>query len=495
MDYVFAIPSHKRAEILRDRTLKLLDKLGIPHSRINVFVSKSNIKDYRETLPNSIKIITSREGVANNRMFISDYFNEGQKIITIDDDVEAIYQLEGSKTIELSSINLLIEKVFNELKERGLKMAGIYPTRNPFHMKPTITEDLRFCKGSLRFYINDRFCERRKFVLLEDYETTIKYYLKYNGVLRINYISIKVNYLTLGGGMADNTDRSLPSKKKEVDKFIDKYTHYCWLKTTDKRYDLQFNNKHKPLKVQTLWIGDELNDLSRISIKSWLYQGYEVDLYSDSWIDDEILQDTRIKQIDAREIWDFKDTGEILPFSDLWRFKLLYQKGGVWLDADMLLLDQLPYDKILISSEFTMRSGAFKSKMPFICNIGALRFQKKDKILKLIIQKIEEKTKSIGTTFCDNMFIFRRVIKNCEYNQYVKEPSMFCGVDWWNAKELYYSDEYKTKYNVKPLHNKIILQHSIGVHLWNHFTFNKHYIDFNKIEVNSMFYYLKELFS
>ncbi len=493
MSYVIAIPSHKRATILAERTLTLLDKLGIPHNRIYVFVSQSNLKDYRETLPDSIKIIRSVEGVECNRMFISNYFNKKQKIISIDDDVEAIYKLNGSKLLELDNIDDLIQNTFNELETKGLAMAGIYPTKNPFYMKDTQTTDLRFCIGQLRFFINDRFCETRKFRMLEDYETTIKYYLKYKGILRLNNISVKANYLTLAGGMADNTDRSLEAKKEEVDRFIKKYQHYCWLKATDKRYDIQLNNKHKPMRVQTLWIGDELNELAELSIKSWLDLGYHVDLYTDCWKEDNVLQDTRIKQIDAREIWDFDDIGEILPFSDLWRFKLLYQKGGVWLDADMVLLDQLPYDKILISSEYTMKSGAFKSKLPYVCNIGALRFSRHDKILKRIIKKIEDKTK--GATFCDNMFIFRRVIKNCDYSQYVKDPSMFCGINWWDAKEMYYDEEYKMKYSVEPLSNKVILQHSIGTHLWNNFTYNKHCIDFAKINKNSLFNHLKELFS
>lgn len=493
MSYVIAIPSHKRAKILKERTLTLLDKLGIPHSRIHVFVSQSNLNDYKNNLPSSIKIIKSVEGVENNRMFISKYFDIGQNIVSIDDDVQCIYQLQGTKTIELSSINQLIVNTFKELKEKGLAMAGIYPTKNPFYMKDTHSTDLRFCIGQLRFFINDRFCERRKFRMLEDYETTIKYYLKYNGVLRLNNISVKANYLTLGGGMAENTDRSLQAKKVEVDRFINKYQNYCWLKVTDKRYDIQLNNKHKPLKVQTLWIGDELNELANLAIKSWLDLGYHIDLYTDAWKEDDVLQDKRVNQIDARDIWDFDDVGEILPFSDLWRFKLLYQKGGVWLDADMVLLEHLPYDKILISSEYTMKSGAFKSKLPYVCNIGALRFQKHDKILKRIIKKIEDKTK--GSTFCDNMFIFRRVIKNCDYAQYVKDPSMFCGLSWWDAREMYYDEEYKIKYSVEPLSNNVILQHSIGVHCWNNFTYNKHSIDFDTINNNSLFYHLRELFS
>lgn len=493
MNYVVAIPSHKRAQVLRDRTLTLLDKLSIPHSSIFVFVSKGNIKTYRDILPDDVTIILGLEGVANNRMFISNYFDEGQNILSIDDDVQAIYELDGLKTKELDNIDELIKNTFNELETTGLAMAGIYPTKNPFYMKPNHTTDLRFCIGQLRFFKNDRFCEKRKFIMLEDFETTIKYYLKYNGVLRLNDISVKANYNSLAGGMSDNTDRSPLAKRTEVERFFQKYEHYCHIKTTDKRCDIQFNNKHKPLTVQTLWIGDTLNELCELAIKSWLANGYHITLYSDTWSEDDLLQNKRIEQRDAIDIMDFDEISDILPFSDLWRFKLLYKKGGIWLDADMILLDQIPNDKILISSEYTMASGAYKSQLPYICNIGVLRFPRHDKILKRIIDKIESNNKT--AEFCDNMKIFRKIIKNTTHSKFVKDPHMFCGVNWWNVKEMYYDTKYTIKFAVKPLSNDVILQNSIGIHLWNNFTYNKHFIDFTKIEKHSLFYDLKKLFS
>ena len=489
MNYVVAIPSHKRAEILRDRTLTLLDKLSISHSRIYVFVSTGNIKTYRDSLPNDITLILGKEGVANNRMFISDYFDESQPIISIDDDVDTIYKLNGSKSIVLDNIDDLIKDTFIELKEKGLGMAGVYPTKNPFYMKPNHTTDLRFCIGQLKFFINDRFCERRKFNLLEDYENTIKYYLKYGGVLRLNNISVNADYNKLAGGMADNTDLSLEAKTIEVEEFSNKYKNYCWIKSTEKRINIRLSSKHKPLTIQTLWIGDKLNELSELAIKSWLNQGYNIILYSDTWKEDDILINPKIEQRDALDIMDFNEISDILPFSDLWRFKLLYKKGGLWLDSDMILLDQIPNDKILISSEYTMNSGAYKSQLPYICNIGVLRFPRHDQILKRIIDKIESNNNT--AEFCDNMKIFRKIIKNTEYSKFVKDPSLFCPISWWDAKEFYYDIEYKTKYAVKPLSNDIVLNNSIAVHAWNNFTYNRHCIDFNKIEKHSMYNRLK----
>ena len=89
------------------------------------------------------------------------------------------------------------------------------------------------------------------------------------------------------------------------------------------------------------------------------------------------------------------------------------------------------------------------------------------------------------------LIIFRKIIKNTEYSKFVKDPSLFCPISWWDAKEFYYDIEYKTKYAVKPLSNDIVLNNSIAVHAWNNFTYNSHCIDFNKIEKHSMYNRLK----
>ena len=485
MDYVIAIPSHNRAKTLCNKTLQLLDRHNIPRDIIYIFCHSSCMESYEVELPPGYKLIESWKGVAQNRMFISNYFKEGQKIFWLDDDVNEILELKDGKTKPLTELNSLIDIAFENLIKENAGLCGISPTHNAFYMKPTFTHDLRFCIGQMRFTINDRFCEQRKFEALEDYETTLKYYFKYNKCLRFNYIAVKANYLTGSGGMNDTCDRSYEKKKAECIKFVDKYPFHCSLVDKQTKCDVRLKNRHKKQTVQTLWIG-EVNDLARLGFQSWLNQGYNIDVYTDMCnYHEPILQDPRITQKDARDIMDFVNFNDILPFSDLWRYNLLYQKGGIWLDADMVLIDQLPNKDIIISSEYTMLSGAYKSKLPFIANIGVLKFHPKESMLKLIIDKINTRRKD--AKFVDNMRVFQQVLKNNVNAKYVVDPSVFCPLSWWDCKESYLDHKYKTKYSVNPLTNDIMLQHSIGIHLWNNFTYNKWKIDFDNIDIESLY--------
>ena len=144
-------------------------------------------------------------------------------------------------------------------------------------------------------------------------------------------------------------------------------------------------------EVFTLWIG-KTNPICRICMKSWQKLGYHVVVYTDL-----NNHDTFLDQFDLREYKTVLNgtVEEILPFSDLFRYKRLYQQGGIWLDADMFLLRRLPSEEYIISSERTAQKGAFKRQIEEIPNIGVLKFPPKCSLLEFVIKKIEKSKKEI----------------------------------------------------------------------------------------------------
>jgi hypothetical protein len=84
-----AIPSYKRADILINKTLPMLKSYNIEDDEIDIFVG--NVEEYeiyKEALDNDINIIVGEVGMSNIRMFMSCYYNEGEEIVYIDDDIE-----------------------------------------------------------------------------------------------------------------------------------------------------------------------------------------------------------------------------------------------------------------------------------------------------------------------------------------------------------------------------------------------------------------------
>ena len=62
-----------------------------------------------------------------------------------------------------------------------------------------------------------------------------------------------------------------------------------------------------------------------------------------------------------KEVFDLKST--FLPFSDIWRYKMLYENGGYWVDLDMIAIKRFDFkEPFVFSSERTIQKGAYASK-------------------------------------------------------------------------------------------------------------------------------------
>ena len=127
-------------------------------------------------------------------------------------------------------------------------------------------------------YIDPPFNSKRDYNLLEDYQNTLKHYCHGGGVLRFNYITLKANYNTGKGGLKEY--RTIERKLYEVKKFVDEYPQYSRSKKDG--FEIQLNKNPKRDIIKSLWIGSHLNDLSELSVMSWLRLDYCVELYIDT---------------------------------------------------------------------------------------------------------------------------------------------------------------------------------------------------------------------
>ena len=268
MEYVVAIPSYQRPETLQNKTLRLLQDYEIEPERIHIFVANKKEEDnYRNSLePESYhKLIRGRKGVKNIRNFMSNYFDEGQPIFYIDDDISQLFQNYNDPRIKqkkvkrpriiprinsnydrsnnyltkLPCLKSLIQKGFEEAQERKMDNWGIYPVENPYFMKPTsrnnddfISTKLNYLMGGLTGVFNNREAEKRTLDDKEDYERSIKYYLKDDGVIRFNNVCARTNCYTEPGGM--QVERTPERIHKSAVTLCDRYPELCSLNTQKK---------------------------------------------------------------------------------------------------------------------------------------------------------------------------------------------------------------------------------------------------------------------
>lgn len=239
MDYKIAIPSYKRHTTLKKKTMRVLAEYKVPAKIIHIFVANhEEAKIYRDTLDKGTygKIIVGKPGIREIRNFMANYFAEGEKIVYLDDDISKIWQCfskgdpkskKDNKLEPLKSLDKFVKSAFRMSQRTGFHNWGVYPTDNPYFMKPTmpnnshVSQDLKFLIGFFTGVINSHSAEVRTISDKEDYERTIKYYLKDGGVLRFNNISCNTRCYKEPGGI--QTDRKKENSRINAGKLIQDY--------------------------------------------------------------------------------------------------------------------------------------------------------------------------------------------------------------------------------------------------------------------------------
>ena len=199
MEYVVAIPSYNRpAEIIK-KTLKTLADGGVSKERIFIFVANDEQAELYK--PTGYKIVVGVLGIANQRVFISNYFPVGQYIISLDDDVEELQILQESKLVKLTDLHTFFTSSYETLMRENLFIWGIYPVRNAFFMKSGVmTKSLKFLIGVCYGYINRNIPELYPTAEgKEDIEQSILYFKRDGGVIRFNNIAVKTKFNAEGG--------------------------------------------------------------------------------------------------------------------------------------------------------------------------------------------------------------------------------------------------------------------------------------------------------
>ena len=275
-DYVIAIPSYKRMETLRDKTLLLLQKYKIDPKKIYVFVAnKDELKKYSAGLPKYYReIVVGKPGIKNIRNFMPKYFPIGKKIFYMDDDCYGLSEcvlkpkakLTKSKRAEsnhrlipLKNLDEFIKTGFHELALSKMNLFGIYPVDNAFFMKPTdnrkkthLTNRICYIIGYCAGTINTRLCEVRTVDDKEDFERSIKYYLHDGGVLRYNNITAKTKCYKEPGGMQEERTKErvkrsavyLSKKYPDLTTYTEKKSWgYAEVLLKDKRANKTFGKK------------------------------------------------------------------------------------------------------------------------------------------------------------------------------------------------------------------------------------------------------------
>lgn len=98
--------------------------------------------------------------------------------------------------------------------------------------------------------------------------------------------------------------------------------------------------------IQMFWHGAPLSRVEQLSLASFVHHGHPVHLYAYERIEG---VPAGVTMRDASEIlsrnliFKHRRTQSIAPFADWFRYLLLFQRGGIWADTDVVCLEPFDY--------------------------------------------------------------------------------------------------------------------------------------------------------
>jgi hypothetical protein len=188
------------------------------------------------------------------------------------------------------------------------------------------------------------------------------------------------------------------------------------------------NPKNKT--VNALWIGETLSPTELLTIKSFIDNGHEFVLWAYDKIETPLPEGTIL--CDGNDIFPRKNVfcykysnqfghgkGSYAGFSDIFRYKLLYLKGGWWTDMDVTCLKSLDFE-----DDYVFRTH---HSLPLVGNIMKCPAQS-----PLMKNCFEEAVKKVDENNCDWHLPIQILADNVfklGLNKHIRE---FSNHDSWN---------------------------------------------------------------
>lgn len=229
--------------------------------------------------------------------------------------------------------------------------------------------------------------------------------------------------------------------------------------------------------AQSLWIG-ELTPVQRLSIASFLANGYDYFLYcykAPAGVPDRCKIKDANEILPENKIFAYRntfgcETGSFAPFSDLFRYKLLFERGGWWVDTDVVCLKAFDFEGDFIA--------AYQDSK-YITNT-VIRSKINHKLARVLFN---EASKHGPDAYwgCTGPALLTRIIRRYRmafwYNIRILQPEVFY--------PIHYSQWHKI------IEDNIIPPNSYAIHLWFEM-WRRCRVDFDTIPENSLYNRLVE---
>jgi mannosyltransferase OCH1-like enzyme len=203
--------------------------------------------------------------------------------------------------------------------------------------------------------------------------------------------------------------------------------------------------------IQGLWVGAELSVMEQLSISSFLSNGHEYHLYVYDDVKD-VPVGTTVKDgneiLPASGIFQYRGRPSYAGFSNFFRYKLLFERGGWWADTDTVCLK--PFD---FSEEYVFSSEMFKGAE--VVNCGAVKAPVGSEVMRWAWEVCQRKDTGQIVWGETGPKLIAEGVRKFSLEGYKQPPHVFCPLGFFEWQEVIEPDSARS------------LDGAYAIHLWN----------------------------
>lgn len=204
--------------------------------------------------------------------------------------------------------------------------------------------------------------------------------------------------------------------------------------------------------VQGLWIGPELSVMERLSIASFLANGHAYHLYVYDDVrhipEGAVVRDAG-EVLPSSMIFQYKHSNSYAGFANFFRYKLLLEKGGWWVDSDIICLRPFSF-----SEEYVFASE--RNEDVQIATSGVIKAPIGSEVMEYAWRTCRSKDPEQLSWGETGPRLIEEAIKVFSLEKYLKPSHVFCPLGYLEWAKVLDSNA------------NLAFDHSTyAVHLWN----------------------------
>ena len=204
--------------------------------------------------------------------------------------------------------------------------------------------------------------------------------------------------------------------------------------------------------IQSLWVGPRLSAMERLSITSFLKNGHSYILYVYGPVEG-VPEGVELK--DANEIlpsaaiFTYRDYATYSGFSNFFRYKLLLERGGWWVDTDIICLKPFIFDAEFV---FSSERGGGGPRV----NVGAIKVPVRSNVMQYAWDACQRMDPTeLKWSQCGPL-LAGAAVEACALQAYVQPPEVFCPVHFSEWQKL-----------LDPAATWQFSEATLSIHCWN----------------------------